>query len=302
MGPTASGKTGTALDIAARFPVDIISVDSALVYRGMDIGTAKPARDVLQRVPHRLIDILDPEETYSAGDFVRDAQCAIGEIHAAGRIPLLVGGTMLYFRSLIDGIAQLPDADQAVRSAIDLEAGKLGWPAMHEELRIIDPVAAERINRNDSQRIQRALEVHRVSGRTISDWQNAGRESAMNHDYLKIALIPDSRKALHERIAARLELMMEQGFVAEVRRLMERPGLTAEHSSMRAVGYRQIWAYLEGNTTLEDAEFKALAATRQLCKRQLTWLRSEPDLQVFDPLEGEVFTSISSLLMERAGN
>lgn len=300
MGPTASGKTEFALQLAEVLPVDVISVDSALVYRGMDIGTAKPDSETLRRVPHRLIDIRDPVEAYSAGDFVRDASREIDSILAEGRTPLLVGGTMMYFRSLIHGIANLPQADATIRAAIDAEAAENGWPAMHQLLAQIDAPAAARINANDSQRIQRALEVYRISGKTLSDWQATDVPRADNYAFIKIALVSESRALLHERIAARLQAMIDGGFIDEVRTLMKTPGLTPEHPSMRAVGYRQIWSHLEGNCDLQEAREKALAATRQLAKRQLTWLRSEDSLNVVDPLAADAFASILSLLQKPA--
>ena len=234
MGPTASGKTDVAVRLAERIPVDVISVDSALVYRGMDIGTAKPDAETLARVPHRLIDIRAPEESYSAGEFVRDAAREIDEIQQAGRIPLLVGGTMMYFRSLTEGIAELPDADDAVRAAIDDEAARLGWPAMHRQLAEIDAPAARRINANDSQRIQRALEVYRCSGRTLSDWQSDSTSKNADLRFLKIALEHESRTTLRQRIEKRLALMFGSGFVDEVRTLMQRPGLTGNSPAMRS--------------------------------------------------------------------
>jgi len=295
-GPTASGKTDFAIRLRDRFPFDIVSVDSALVYRGMDIGTAKPDPETLQHAPHRLIDIRDPEESYSAGDFVRDAEKEIGDIRDAGRIPLLVGGTMMYFRSLTEGIAELPEADSEIRAALDAEAASIGWPAMHERLGQIDARAAARINANDSQRIQRALEVYEISGRTISDWQDTDRQSNPEFSYLKLALVPGSRALLHERIESRLRSMFDNGFVGEVEALRERPGLTSRSPSMRAVGYRQIWSHLDGEYDLLAAENKALAATRQLAKRQLTWLRSDESLHRFDPLEASTIDAISALL------
>jgi len=292
MGPTASGKTEFALQLAESLPVDVISVDSALVYRGMDIGTAKPDSETLRRVPHRLIDIRDPVETYSAGEFVRDASCEIDSILAAGRVPLLVGGTMMYFRSLIHGIANLPQADAAIRAAIDAEAAERGWPAMHRQLAAVDPIAAARINANDSQRIQRALEVHRVSGKSLSDWQASDMPKKNAYSFVKVALVSDSRALLHERIAARLQTMLDGGFIDEVSALMKMQGLTPDHPSMRAVGYRQIWSHLAGNYDLREATAKALAATRQLAKRQLTWLRSETSLTVVDPLAADASATI----------
>lgn len=296
MGPTASGKTDIAVRLADAFSIDLISVDSALVYRGMDIGTAKPDVEMLRRYPHRLIDIRDPEENYSAGDFVRDAVAEIDAIHAAGRVPLLVGGTMMYFRSLITGIASLPGADASIRSGIDNEAAKQGWPEMHRQLAEVDSPAAARINANDSQRIQRALEVYRLSGRRISDWQENTAPLRSAYEFIKFALIPEPRAVLHARIAARLQLMLDTGFVAEVAALMGRHGLTAEHASMRSVGYRQYWSHLRGEIGPDEAETKALAATRQLAKRQLTWLRSEKNLVTINPLETDAFASISSNL------
>lgn len=300
MGATAAGKTGIAIKLCRRFPFEIVSVDSALVYRGMDIGTAKPDADTLAATPHRLIDIRDPEERYSAGDFVRDAMDAITAIADAGKVPLLVGGTMMYFRSLTGGIAELPAADADIRQAIDAEAERIGWPAMHARLAAIDPAAAERINENDSQRIQRALEVYDISGRTLSAWQaapaNGGRKADI--DFCKLALrIPD-RSVLHARIEARLDRMFAHGFVNEVRELMRRPGLDRDMPSMRAVGYRQVWAHLAGEYDLEECRYRALVATRQLAKRQITWLRSESDLFSVNPLEAGAVDAISGYLAE----
>ncbi len=298
MGPTASGKTEIAVELAERFPLDLISVDSALVYRGMDIGTAKPDVDTLKRVPHRLINIRDPEESYSAGEFVRDARREIEASFGRGRVPLLVGGTMMYFRALTEGIAELPEADAEIRAAIDAEALAGSWPAMHAQLAEVDAAAAARIKPNDSQRIQRALEVYRISGRPLSEWQAEAGGEVDDNRYLKFALLIQSRSLLHERIARRLEQMMDQGFVEEVRALMARPGLTAGHPSMRAVGYRQIWAYLEGKDSLEDARKKAQAATRQLAKRQMTWLRSEQQVTTVDPLETGALDAISAIVRD----
>ncbi len=295
-GPTASGKTEVAIRLREKFPLEIISVDSALVYRGMNIGTAKPDAETLKRAPHRLIDIRDPEDNYSAGDFVRDAEIEIDDIQRSGRIPILVGGTMMYFRSLTEGIAELPEADPGIRGRLDAEAASIGWSAMHEKLTEIDPLAAARINANDSQRIQRALEVFEISGRTISDWQAADKNAGPRCNYLKIALVPSTRSVLHERIDARLQSMFEAGFIEEVESLRKRPGLNNKHSSMRAVGYRQIWSHLDGDYDRKTAEGKALAATRQLAKRQLTWLRSDQQLNLFDPLEGNAIGTISAFL------
>ena len=299
MGPTASGKTDVAVRLCKRFPFDIISVDSALVYRGMDIGTAKPDAETLRRAPHRLIDIREPEDSYSAGDFVRDVGTEIDAILAAGRLPLLVGGTMMYFRALTGGIAELPPADPGIRAAIDAEAQSKGWPAVHDELMAADPEAARRIEPNDRQRIQRALEVYRASGRTLSDWQKVAPAATSDGiEFIKIALQPATREILHERIEQRLNFMLNNGFLEEVKVLRDRPGLTREHSSMRAVGYRQLWEYLDGKTSLREARDKALFATRQLAKRQITWLRSEEGLLTFDPLEHDTIDAISRCLIE----
>ena len=298
MGPTASGKTELALALAQSFPLDVISVDSALVYRGMDVGTAKPDAATLRRVPHRLVDIRDPEDSYSAGDFVRDASAEIAASRARGRIPFLVGGTMMYFRALTEGMAELPEADADIRADIDAEAAISGWPALHRQLAAVDEKAARRIAPNDSQRIQRALEVFRISGKPLSEWHAGTAVPERSSSYLKIALLTDSRPALHGRIKERLSQMMANGFVDEVRRLMARPGLSSGHPSMRAVGYRQLWHFLAGNGSLSDAERKALAATRQLAKRQLTWLRAEHQATVIDPLEIGALDTITSLVRE----
>ena len=300
-GPTATGKTDFAVRLRERLPLEIISVDSALVYRGMNIGTAKPDAETLNRAPHRLIDIRDPEDNYSAGDFVRDAALEMKDIRGSGRIPLLVGGTMMYFRSLTEGIAELPEADPDVRAILDADAAAVGWPAMHQKLEEIDPGASARINPNDSQRIQRALEVYEISGRTMSAWQATGKRPGADRSYLKIALVPGSRSVLHERISARLQSMFERGFIEEVEALRHRPGLTGQSSSMRAVGYRQIWSHLDGEYDRATAQEKALAATRQLAKRQLTWLRSDEQLNRFDPLEGKAFDAISAFLDDHLG-
>lgn len=303
MGPTASGKTGVAVELAQRFPFDIVSVDSALVYRGMDVGTAKPDAATLAAAPHRLIDIRDPEDRYSAGDFVRDARREMDEIFAAGRVPLLVGGTMMYFRALTGGLARLPSADAALRAAIDAEADERGWPALHGDLARVDPRAAARIEPNDSQRIQRALEVYRLSGRPLSEWQDAAGEDggAGAINYVKLALKVEPRARLHERIDARLGQMLEAGFVDEVRRLTARPGLDREAPAMRAVGYRQFWRYVAGETSYDESRYRALVATRQLAKRQITWLRSDPEIIFFDALEVDPAGAISTRLEAETG-
>ena len=296
MGPTASGKTDIAIRLCEHLPCDVISVDSALVYRDMDIGTAKPDKATLERTPHRLIDFLNPEQSYSAGEFIRDAYREMDEIFAAGRVPLLAGGTMMYFRALTRGIARLPHADATIRAAVDAAAESRGWPALHRELAEVDPDAAERIKPNDRQRIQRALEVYRVSGKPLSEWQKQSEPPRNDIGYVKIGLNIEPRSLLHERCAQRLDAMIEAGFVAEVRRLRERPGLTADHPSMRAVGYRQFWKYLDGDYDLAEARERALFATRQLAKRQITWLRSESDIFLADPLEQGAFDAITGFL------
>ncbi len=301
MGPTASCKTEFAVSLCKRFPCDLISVDSALVYRGMDIGTAKPDAETLERVPHRLIDIRDPEESYSAGEFVRDARAEIEEIVARGRIPLLVGGTMMYFRALTEGIAELPGADAAIREDIDATAARSGWPSVHRDLEAVDPVAAKRINPNDSQRIQRALEVYRASGKSLTDWQSDARLPVDDVRYLKIGLQIEPRELLHARIARRLEQMLENGFIEELRGLRERPGLAEQSPSMRSVGYRQFWHYLENRCTFDEASDKALFATRQLAKRQFTWLRSEKSIFTINPLEASAIDAISAYLKQQLG-
>ena len=298
MGPTASGKTDLAIRLCKRFPCDVVSVDSALVYRGMDIGTAKPDAATLARTPHRLIDFLDPEERYSAGEFVRDAYREMDDIFAAGRTPLLVGGTMMYFRALTRGIAELPGADDAIRAAIDAEAAQRGWPAMHAELQGADPEAAARIKPNDRQRIQRALEVYRASGKPLSAWQEDSAPARDDIGYLKVGLNIEPRSVLHDRIARRLDAMLEQDFLAEVEKLRGRSGLTPDHPSMRAVGYRQFWQHLDGDFDLDEARDRALYATRQLAKRQITWLRSETDIFVVNPLEAGAIDAISSFLAQ----
>jgi tRNA dimethylallyltransferase len=279
MGPTASGKTPLAIELVQRFPMDIISVDSAMVYRGMDIGTAKPDVDTLKRAPHRLIDILDPSEAYSAGRFREDALREIAAIHAAHRIPLLVGGTMLYFRALLQGIAGMPTADANIRANLEARASVEGWEALHAELAIIDKTAADRIHPNDSQRIQRALEVYLLSGKTITAWQATDTNALSGMRVFSFAIAPTERALLHARIAERFDLMLAQGFMEEVKGLMNRGDLSEALPSIRSVGYRQAWAHLSGEVGFEIMREQAIAATRQLAKRQLTWLRTWPGVQ-----------------------
>jgi tRNA dimethylallyltransferase len=298
MGPTGAGKSDLALALAERFPFEIVSVDSAQVYRGMDIGTAKPDGATQALVRHHLIDIRDPEARYSAGDFVREASEAMRDIWRRGRQPLLVGGTMLYFHALSDGLAELPEADPRVRAQIDAEAAEAGWPALHAELARIDPAAAARIHANDPQRIQRALEVYRVTGFPITGLQqNRGRVLA-GVEVMEFAIAPRERKVLHTRIEARFESMMQKGLVEEVERLRQRSALTAEHPSMRAVGYRQVWKFLAGQCGLNDARKQAVAATRQLAKRQLTWLRRRQTATWLDSLNPDTTSTMSHALSE----
>jgi tRNA dimethylallyltransferase len=277
-GPTASGKTALALTLCEHFPCEIISVDSALVYRGMDIGTAKPSPAERALVPHHLIDIRDPAEAYSAADFRRDALKLMDEISARGRIPLLVGGTMLYFKVLRDGIAAMPAADAAIRAEILADAERLGWPAMHAQLAQVDPAAAERIHPHHSQRLQRALEVFRIGGIPISELQQQQGEAELDHELIAFALSPVDRNVLHRRIESRFRQMLTQGFIEEVEALFQRPDLSPDLPSIRAVGYRQVWDYLAGVIDYDTMIERGIIATRQLAKRQLTWLRGWPDL------------------------
>ena len=282
MGPTATGKTTLAVELVQRLPMEIVSVDSAMVYRGMDIGTAKPGPDILRIAPHRLIDIREPEESYSAGDFRLDAARAIEDIHAAGRIPLLVGGTGLYFRSLEEGISRLPGADPVIRAGLVEEASARGWAALHERLAELDPASAARIHPRDPQRIQRALEIHAITGRPASALYREGREAPLPYPVIKLIIAPED-KARHRRdIELRFLDMVKQGLVEEVESLKGRPGLTAERPSMRLLGYRQVWRYLDGELDYNGMIAKAITATRQLAKRQMTWLRSERNARWLD--------------------
>ncbi|KHK63616.1 tRNA delta(2)-isopentenylpyrophosphate transferase [Pseudomonas fluorescens] len=295
MGPTAAGKTDLAIELTKVLPCELISVDSALVYRGMDIGTAKPSKALLAEFPHRLIDILDPAEAYSAADFRRDALQAMAEITARGKIPLLVGGTMLYYKALVDGLADMPAADPEVRAQIEEEAARLGWQALHEQLAVVDPVSAARIHPNDPQRLSRALEVYRVSGQSMTTLRQ--RQSAQSteaaasglqqlpYTVANLAIAPANRQVLHRRIEQRFTLMLEQGFIDEVVALRERSDLHAGLPSIRAVGYRQVWDYLDGKLTSAEMRERGIIATRQLAKRQFTWLRSWTDLHWLDSLD-----------------
>jgi tRNA dimethylallyltransferase len=296
-GPTGTGKSELALQLAAEFAVDIVSVDSAMVYRHMDIGTAKPSATVRHRLPHHLVDVRNPWESYSAGSFRADALRVIAAVHAGGRIPLLVGGTMLYFRSLLRGLAPLPVADPAVRAELDEEARERGWPALHAELGRVDPAAAVRIAPLDRQRIQRALEVYRLTGKPISELQ-ARQERGQAMRFVRIALVPADRDALYQRLDQRLSGMLAAGFVDEVRRLMALPTMSVEVPAMRSVGYRQLWMHLAGEVGLDEAVRQASVATRRLAKRQLTWLRSEPVDLVLDPMADGLFDRLAAALAQ----
>ena len=290
MGPTASGKTGAAVALMTKLPVEIISVDSALVFKDMNIGTAKPEAEVLEQAPHHLIDIIDPTSAYSAANFRSDALRLMADITARGKIPLLVGGTMLYFKALEDGLSGLPEADSSVRAALDAEAAQIGWPAMHRKLAAIDPVTAARLEPNDTQRIQRALEVYQISGETMSSLFAKQTNEALPYRLLKIALVPSDRKVLHDRIALRFDQMLAAGFVDEVRALIAKyPTLTPESTAMRCVGYRQALEHLAGDYNAAELRDKGIFATRQLAKRQLTWLRGMDDTKELDCLNPAIY-------------
>lgn len=288
MGPTASGKTAAALAIAKTRPVEIISVDSALVYREMDIGTAKPSPEELAAVPHHLIDIIDPLEAYSVMQFREDAIRLVGEISARGALPLLVGGTMMYFKGLADSLDDLPTADQAVRAAIEEEAARIGWPAMHAKLAVLDPVTAERLKPNDAQRINRALEIIELTGKPMSELLGLRAKPELPFELVSFALEPSDRAVLHKRIAQRFDMMLgtrdDEGLVAEVARLRARGDLSPTLPSMRCVGYRQTWDYLDGTINRDELRELGIIATRQLAKRQITWLRAMPERIVIDCL------------------
>ena len=272
MGPTASGKTAFAMELYDKYPIDIISVDSALIYRGMDIGSAKPTKQEQQKYPHKLIDICDPAESYSAANFRHDAIEEIEKSLSNGRTPLLVGGTMLYFKALIEGLSPLPAADSDIRQLIEEKANKLGWQAIHEELKKVDPVSAQRIHPNDPQRLNRALEVYLISGKSLTELTQESGE-ALPYDIMQLAIMPEDRAELHQRIEQRFLQMLDQGFEEEVKTLMLRSDLHTNLPSIRCVGYRQMWEYLNGDISYDEMVFKGICATRQLAKRQITWLR-----------------------------
>ena len=294
LGPTASGKSALAVQVAAKLPVEIVSMDSALVYRGMDIGTAKPGAALRAQVPHHLIDIIDPDQSYSAGRWREDVISKVEEILTRKNVPLVVGGTMLYYRALTAGLDELPQADARVRGALDAEAARRGWPALHAELEKVDPKTAQRIAPNDSQRIQRALEVWRITGKPLSELQGVARKD-LPFELKGVALVPE-RAVLHERIGQRFDAMLRLGLIDEVKALKKKYRLSASLPSMRAVGYRQVWEYLEGKTDKETMRERAVAATRQLAKRQMTWLRSFPDLVRVDSGEAALDRLLQSFL------
>ena len=299
MGPTASGKTDLAIQLRQQLPVEVISVDSALIYRGMDIGTAKPSKAELALAPHRLIDICDPAESYSAANFRTDALREMQEISAQGKIPLLVGGTMLYYKALLEGLSPLPSADEKVRSEIEAKAALIGWAGLHQELCKIDPISAQRINPNDSQRINRALEVFYLTGKTLTEL-TAQKGETLPYDILQFAIAPEQREVLHLRIEQRFHKMIELGFQQEVEKLYRRPDLNENLPSIRCVGYRQMWEYLRGDYDHDEMVFRGICATRQLAKRQITWLRGwTSPIQWLDSLQPaqaleKVLTSVST--------
>lgn len=293
MGPTASGKTGLALEIAEHVDSEVISVDSALVYKGMDIGTAKPTQEERAGVVHHLIDIIDPAESYSVSQFVNDTNSLIEDILGRGKVPILAGGTMMYFNALINGISPLPKSDESIRSEIAEQAERLGWAKLHDELRSVDPVCGERIHPNDPQRITRALEVYRSTGKTLTYWQQ--QESAKcPFNIVQFAIAPKERSVLHERIAQRFDLMLAQGFEREVSALYERSDLHEDLPSIRSVGYRQMWQYLDGQLSYDEMRERGIIATRQLAKRQLTWLRGWEDVTWLDTFFKDNLTKITA--------
>ena len=293
MGPTASGKTGLALDIAAKVDSEVISVDSALVYKGMDIGTAKPSQDEQAGVVHHLIDIIDPAESYSVSQFVNDTNALIGDILSRGKVPILAGGTMMYFNALINGISPLPKSDEKIRDEISQQAQRLGWSKLHDELRGVDPISGERIHPNDPQRITRALEVYRSTGKTLTHWQQQEGEKCP-YNIAQFAIAPADRAVLHERIATRFDMMLEAGFEQEVLKLYERSDLHEDLPSIRSVGYRQMWQYLDGQLSYAEMRERGIIATRQLAKRQLTWLRGWEQVTWLDTFANDNLTKITA--------
>ncbi|WP_462170191.1 tRNA (adenosine(37)-N6)-dimethylallyltransferase MiaA [Pseudoalteromonas xiamenensis] len=295
MDPTAAGKTDLAIALCQHLDTEVISVDSALVYKGMDIGTAKPTLEEQVQAPHQLIDILDPKESYSVADFRRDAISHIERLHSLGKVPILVGGTMMYFKGLIDGLSPLPEADPSIRAVLEQEAAELGWPEMHKKLVEVDPIAASKISENDSQRINRALEVYRITGKSMTELQKT-KETPLPYEFHQFAIAPADRSVLHERIELRFKKMLAEGFENEVSALYQRSDLHPDLPSIRCVGYRQMWDYLAGRCDYDEMVFKGIAATRQLAKRQLTWLRSWPEVTWLDSADQENLQRVVSSL------
>jgi tRNA dimethylallyltransferase len=295
MGPTASGKTDLAVELINHFPIEIISVDSALIYKDMDIGTAKPDKITLEKAPHRLIDFLDPSQTYSAADFRRDALCEMQQITDNGNIPVLVGGTMLYYRALENDLAKLPSANPEIRKKLNQQAAKEGWNSLHRKLESIDPDSAARIHPNDSQRIQRALEVYEITGKILTTLHKTAKHDALPYRLLKIALIPDNREWLRERVALRFEQMIKDGFMDEIQQLFDRRNLNPDLPSMRCVGYRQAWSYLNKNIDFKEMKKRVIVATCQLAKRQMTWLRSEREVSRYDAQQYDLSSIIGEI-------
>ena len=296
-GPTASGKTDLAIDLSDRLPIEIVSVDSVMVYRGLNIGSAKPDQKTLNNYPHHLIDICGPSVNYSLGDFYEDANEAIKFIHSKERIPMLVGGTMMYFNALSKGLSDLPSSDHAIRKKIEDEADEIGWPELHKRLSEIDPVSGEKIKSNDKQRIQRALEVYELSGKPLSSFFSDNRKKS-DYEFFNISLFPDDRETLYKRIEDRFDQMLDHGLVDEVRALLNRPELSSSHNSMKSIGYKEICAHLEGKQTLIEAKEKSILATRRLAKRQLTWLRSLDDSQKINTFDNDLNKKLYNLISD----
>ena len=296
-GPTASGKTDLAIDLSDRLPIEIVSVDSVMVYRGLNIGSAKPDQKILNNYPHHLIDICDPSVNYSLGDFYEDANEAIKFIHSKERIPMLVGGTMMYFNTLTKGLSDLPSSDQAIRKKLEDEADEIGWPQLHKRLSKIDPVSGEKIEANDKQRIQRALEVYELSGKTLSSFFSDNRKKS-DYEFFNISLFPHDREILYKRIEDRFDQMLDHGLVDEVRALLNRPELSSSHNSMKSIGYKEICAHIEGKQTLIEAKEKSILATRRLAKRQLTWLRSLDDSQKINTFDNDLNKKLYNLISD----
>ncbi len=297
-GPTASGKTHLAIDLSNKLPLEIISVDSVMVYRGLNIGSAKPDQKTLEDYPHHLIDICDPSFNYSLGDFYEDVNNAISIVLSKGNTPILVGGTMMYFNALIKGLSDLPSSNQIIRKNLEDEADAIGWPELHKRLSKIDPVSAERVKPNDKQRIQRALEVYELSGKPLSSFFTDNRKNT-GYDFFNISLFPDDRQTLYKRIETRFDQMLDLGFVEEVRSLLDRPELNSSHNSMKSIGYKEICAYLEDKQSLMEAKEQTTKATRRLAKRQLTWLRSLDDSNKLNTFDTDLNNKLYNLISEK---